>query len=301
MKVLVADDDRMIRNIVKKNLLIWGYSVVEAADGDEAWHILNQPDAPGIMLTDWEMPGLNGMELCRKVSANIETNYVYQIVLTAKTDHQSMVDIMRVGADDFIRKPFNNEELEVRVRAGLRIVELQERLKNLLRHDGMTGALNHAASMSEIKKLATPVTRIPAYHVLLMCDLDHFKRVNDEHGHLFGDEVLTQTVARLQHTVGARGMVGRYGGEEFVVILPNCMIKEGVDIGERCLRAVRDQQYQYENKSIQVTISIGGSVWWEAGEDNWSPERWIKAADTALYMAKSNGRDRLEFPVWEII
>ena len=127
MKVLVADDDRMIRNIVKKNLLIWGYSVVEAADGDEAWHILNQPDAPGIMLTDWEMPGLNGMELCRKVSANIETNYVYQIVLTAKTDHQSMVDIMRVGADDFIRKPFNNEELEVRVRAGLRIVELQER------------------------------------------------------------------------------------------------------------------------------------------------------------------------------
>ncbi|MEI6285789.1 MAG: diguanylate cyclase [Bacillota bacterium] len=301
MKVLIADDDRMIRNIVKKKLLTWGYSVVEAADGNEAWRILNAPDAPSIILTDWEMPGMDGMALCRKISDNIDVHYVYQIVLTGKTDRQSMLDIMRVGADDFVRKPFDNEELEVRIRAGCRIVELQQRLTSLLRHDGMTGALNHAASMSEVKKLVAYSVKNPAYNVMLMCDLDFFKRVNDENGHLFGDEVLRETVVRLKAAVGERGMVGRYGGEEFIIILPNCQVKEGVEIGERCLNVIRDQKFCCDDNCINVTISIGGAVWWEAGADTWSPDRWLKAADSALYMAKHNGRNRLEFPVWEII
>ena len=301
MKVLIADDDRMIRNLVKKDLLAWGYTVVEAADGIEAWNILNAPDAPPLVLLDWEMPGMDGMELCRKISSNIDVQYVYQIVLTGKSDQQSMLDIMRIGADDFIRKPFNHEELEVRVRAGVRIVELQQRLVHLLRHDGMTGALNHAAAMSEIKKMVAHSLRNPAYNVMLMCDLDFFKKVNDENGHIFGDEVLRETVRRLKETVGERGSVGRYGGEEFVILLPDCQVKEGVAIGERCIRAIREPAFCCEDRCINVTISIGGAVWWEAGADSWSPDRWLKAADSALYMAKHNGRNRLEFPVWEII
>ncbi|MCD6288825.1 MAG: response regulator, partial [Candidatus Hydrogenedentes bacterium] len=207
MKVLVADDDVTSRTIVASVLKKWGYDVVTACDGEQAMNILDADEPPAVAVLDWMMPGLDGVEVCRKIKNGRSTDekFVYVILLTAKTATEDLAAAMATGADDYIVKPFNNEELRARVRAGERIAELQHRLieanhrlEKKASHDSLTGLLNRGAILDRLEIELERAKRHKMPLSVAMLDIDHFKQVNDSLGHGVGDEVLRQIARRIE-------------------------------------------------------------------------------------------------------
>ena len=299
MRILIADDDPAFRDLLQERLATWGYDVVVAEDGNEAWEALQADDAPSLAVLDWMMPGMNGIEVCRRVRKEKEEPYTYIILLTSQQQDEDIVAGMEAGADDYITKPFKHSELRVRLRAGRRIIELQnellaarENLREKASHDSLTGLWNHEEILGILGQELARAEREGQCVSVIMADLDHFKMVNDTYGHLAGDAVLRLTAQRMLSLMRGYDFVGRYGGEEFLVILPECCKECSVAFAERLRSCVSSGSMDTPEGMIPVTISIGVTA--SGGERGWDADTLVKAADAALYQAKDNGRNRVE-------
>lgn len=291
MKILIAEDDPIFKAILENNLKKWGYQVVSTSDGGRAWDIINQPDCPNIIVSDWMMPEMDGLELCRKVRAQGASRYVYFIILTAKGEQEDILQGLEAGADDFLTKPIDYVELKYRIRIGERIINLEKKVLELARTDSLTGTLNRRAFMEKLDEELERAARKKIPLSLLMTDIDHFKRVNDQYGHIAGDQVLKQFVSLMAQIIRPYDFIGRYGGEEFILCLPDCSINQGRDIAERMRSKIETtpMQISQNRPPIHITSSFGISSFNSTDEHN--AESLIKKADDALYAAKKDGRN----------
>lgn len=299
MRVLIADDDTISRTVVKALLLKWGYEVMEVGDGNQAWDILKDKDSPHLVLLDWMMPGMDGLELSRRLRQSGTNTYHYIILLTGRDSKEDIIGGLNAGADDYITKPFIPEELELRLRTGKRILDLQQSLKEALevqrfqaQHDRLTGIFNHVEILNILEKELDRARRQNGNLAVIMGDLDRFKKVNDTYGHVAGDAVLVEVAARMKNNIRLYDSAGRYGGEEFLLVLPGCTNEEAIIIANRILESISKEPVIFNNTLIKVTISLGLAVN-RAGETITVTEL-VQLADTALYKAKQNGRNRME-------
>jgi diguanylate cyclase (GGDEF)-like protein len=297
MKILAAEDNPIFQSVLRSMLTKWGYDVVIGRDGEEALAILQSNETPRLAILDWMMPGIDGVEVCRRVRAAGKEPYIYILLLTARTDSQDLVEALEAGADDYLTKPFNTLELRARLRAGRRIVELQEELlvaREALRvqatHDGLTGLLNRAAILEVLQTELARASRESQPVSVLMVDLDHFKRINDHLGHQGGDTVLREAARRMSSATRRYDSIGRYGGEEFLVILPGCTSEGAVAQAERLRAAVGGEPIDLGRQSVPVTCSLGCAC---CSDASCTSDSLVREADGALYGAKEAGRNRI--------
>jgi diguanylate cyclase (GGDEF)-like protein len=300
MKILAAEDNPVFQTMLRNLLTKWGYEAVIVSDGDQAWRHLEGPDPPPLAILDWMMPGADGVELCRRVRASVREPYTYIILLTARTQSEDLVEGIEAGADDYLTKPFNAHELRARLRAGQRILDLQkelltarETLRQQAMQDALTGLWNHGAIFELLDKELARTAREHTSVAVLMVDLDHFKSVNDVHGHLAGDVVLKEAVRRMKNLVRRSDFIGRYGGEEFLVVLPNCESVDATAQAERLRQALAASPVDLPGGSLAITASIGVAC--AGGSPIPRADTLVREADEAMYMAKNNGRNRVEF------
>lgn len=297
MRVLVAEDDAVSRHLLAAFLNKWGYRVVVAADGSEAWEKLQREDAPKLAILDWMMPGMDGLELCQKIRQRSQDKYIYVLLLTAKGQKEDLVSALDAGADDYITKPFDPQELRARVRAGWRIIELQEeliaareRLRDEATHDHLTGLWNRSAILEILHRELARAERQENTLAVIMVDLDHFKEINDKYGHLAGDAVLREAVRRMRSSMRVYDEIGRYGGEEFIAVNPGCDMTGAISVAERIRATVGQDTIDTFDAPIPVTASLGVAINGEGSD----ADSLIRAADAALYRAKNAGRNRIE-------
>lgn len=298
MKVLIAEDDITSCQILEVMLKKWGHEVVVCSDGDQAWAVLQEDDAPRMAILDWVMPGLDGTEICQLVRKAEEggngERYQYIILLTGKTGHENLVAGMEAGADDYIAKPFANSELLARLRAGQRIIELQaeiveakEELRRQSMTDSLTGILNRRAITQCAKDEMARSVRHDSSLTMAVLDIDFFKKVNDTYGHVAGDAVLKDCANCMEENIRTYDQLGRFGGEEFLIVFPGTDGAEAFSISERVRQEIEEHTSFHEGDSIKVTVSIGVAEW-----DRFADlDQWIALADASLYKAKESTRN----------
>ncbi|MGD0775002.1 MAG: diguanylate cyclase [Candidatus Solibacter sp.] len=298
MRILAAEDNPVFQSMLRTMLTKWGYQAVIARSGTEAWNVLQSDDSPRLAVLDWMMPGMDGLEICRRIRSARREPYIYILLLTARTESQDLIEGMDAGADDYLTKPFNAHELRVRLRAGRRILDLQEELlkaREALRdqatHDGLTGLLNRATILENLEDELARAARARNPVSVLMADLDRFKSINDTLGHLAGDAVLREAARRLKSAARRYDSVGRYGGEEFLIVLPGCDAADAAVQAERMREAIGATPFLTSSRPSAVTISLG-----VACSANCAQEALVREADDALYEAKRTGRNRVVVP-----
>ncbi len=297
--ILVAEDDPVSRRVIDHCVRAWGYPVVLAQDGTNAWDLLQAPDAPNLLILDWMMPGLDGPELCRRIRRQAHTRYRYVLLLTAKDEKDDVVAGLEAGADDYLTKPFHVSELGARLRTGMRILHLEDRLMRVQEelnyratHDSLTGLLNRPAILQFLTRELERSRRRRSQVGVLMLDLDRFKQINDLHGHQAGDAVLKEVGQRLRASLRPYDGAGRYGGEEFLIVVPDLAGDYVAAHGERLRQRIASEPVVFGSQRRSVSASVGAVV---SSPAVWlSSEALLSAADTALYRAKSAGRNRVE-------
>lgn len=296
MRVLIAEDDPTSRLLLAKVLEKWGYEVTVTTDGAEAWDVLRSDDSPRLVILDWMMPGMDGIEVCRRVRAMDTRQPPYIILLTALGEKDHVVKGLEAGADDFVGKPYDPAELHARVEVGRRLVELnaelveaQVALKIQACTDALTGLPNRRAILRALDEEVARALRENRDLGVGMLDIDHFKLVNDTLGHAVGDALLRELAQRLESVLRPYDGLGRLGGEEFLIVVPGACKEELRDVLERMRAAIAERPFAIGDGDLAVTVSIGGVV--SAGE---SADGLIAAADDAMYAAKARGRDRVE-------
>jgi len=300
MRVLVAEDSVIYQRLIGTCLRDWGFAPTLVKDGKEAWETLRRPDAPRLVLLDWVLPGLDGLELCRRIrDASPEGSYSYVIVLTGKSGQKEMLEAMQAGADDYIVKPFDEPALRARLSVGRRILDLQEELvsaresmRHAATHDRLTGILNRGEIMEALVREVERGRRDKKPVGLILADIDHFKSVNDTLGHQFGDEVLKEIAHRFRSRLRVYDSVGRYGGEEFLLILPGCDLVNTIVRADELRVHISGLPIVVGKATRTVTASMGVAVTTEPGATG--VEALIGQADRGLYAAKKNGRNRVE-------
>ncbi len=297
--ILIADDDKLSRRILQTTLEKAGYRVVAVDDGVTAARILCQPDGPRLALLDWMMPGMDGLEVIRAVRLQSETQYVHMILLTSRQSKEDIIAGLESGADDYLTKPFDPQELRARLRTGERILRLEDSLVKAREdmrfkatHDPLTCLWNRGMILDFLQREVTRARRDGAKGgvTIVLGDVDHFKKVNDTYGHATGDEVLREVACRLTDSVRSYDAVSRYGGEEFLVVLNGCRTPQGANRAEHMRHAIHDCTVDTASGAVAVSISFG-----VAGTDDWqelNAEQLIHEADIALYRAKALGRNR---------
>jgi len=300
MKILIADDDPLSRRLLEKTLLRAGYDVLAVPNGMAAAEQLCKQDGPRLALLDWEMPELDGPAVCREVRKKKDQGYVYMILLTSKGLKTDIVTGLGSGADDYLTKPFDSGELKARLRTGRRIlhlegrlVEARENMRFKATHDALTSLFNRGVIMELLGREISRSRRERVPTAILLCDVDHFKTINDTHGHLIGDEVLQEAARRLLLSVRSYDYVGRYGGEEFLIILNNCDPVSAPRRAEEIRRSLSDTPVHTSIGPLLVTMSMGVHQ-----TENWgiqSVEELLHQVDSAMYAAKAAGRNRISF------
>jgi diguanylate cyclase (GGDEF)-like protein len=304
MKVLIADDEPNARALLCSIVTRLGHEAEAVNDGTAAWRALERPDAPQLAILDWIMPGMSGLEICRKVRGRGHSPYIYIILLTAVDKPNGLIEGMEAGADDYVTKPFHAEQLSVRLRAGQRILDLQQELLTTQKaleiratHDGLTGLWNHAAILERLAEELNRAARQMGSLGVILLDVDYFKQINDSYGHSVGDQVLKATARRMTFAVRSYDMVGRYGGDEFLIVAPGCDHQTTVQLAERVCAEVTAAPVMVSNGNITVSVSAGATV--ARGGNKIPSGRIVEVADRALYGAKEAGRNRVQWLVSE--
>jgi diguanylate cyclase (GGDEF)-like protein len=289
--VLVADDDAVSRKMLESYLQKWKLNVTTAKDGLYAWHELQKETAPSLIILDWMMPGITGIELCRRIRARKSSHYPYVILLTARDAKQDLVEGLEAGADDYLTKPFDASELRSRLVVGSRILRLQnelmrkeEELRFQALHDRLTGLWNREAILGFMDREISRGKRSGDFVGVLMLDVDHFKSINDNHGHQVGDVVLHEIGQRLVGGMRSYDWAGRYGGEEFLVLVCNCNAEILAMCAERLRDAISREPIRAAGLELPVTISIGTAL--SSKGNLLTGDQMVGIADAALYRAK---------------
>jgi diguanylate cyclase (GGDEF)-like protein len=296
MRILIADDDALSLRLLERTLERDGYEVTAVQNGRLAAEHLCRPDGPRLALLDWVMPELDGPAVCREVRQKREQVYVHMVLLTSKESKQDVIEGLESGADDYLIKPFDPAELKARLRTGLRILQLEDRLVEAREdmrfkatHDPLTGLFNRGVIMDLLSRELSRAHREDGCTSILLGDVDRFKNVNDTLGHVTGDEVLREIARRLLESVRSYDFVGRYGGEEFLVVLNNCNLPAALQRAEQIRRAIASAPVQTARGPVPVTMSLGILASTEWGV--LPVEELLREADAALYKAKAAGRN----------
>jgi diguanylate cyclase (GGDEF)-like protein len=300
-RILIADDDPVVCRLLSGLLTKWGYEVEVTHNGVDARFELLRHDAPQLAILDWMMPGLDGTQVIRQLRASRRAQYTYVILLTARGQKEDLLEGLSAGADDFLKKPFDAQELRARLHVGRRVLDLERRLLSALEtaehratHDFLSGIFNRVAIVELLVREASRCARDRQPMSVLMVDIDHFKSVNDTWGHFAGDQVIRQLAERMARFLRPYDSIGRFGGEEFLVLTPNCGPGEAMEVAERVRLGIAMDPMAAGPHSIQVTASIGVSTVTEAFPD---VNLALRAADCAMYEAKRKGRNRSEYCV----
>jgi two-component system cell cycle response regulator len=295
-RILIAEDDPISRRMLQAFLMKWGYQVEVVADGAEALATLEEPNGPQLAVLDWMMPRLEGPQICRMVRELSDRPYIYILLLTARGQKDDLLRGLESGADDYLTKPFDSQELRARLRVGERILDLQrnliaarEELRFSATHDVLTGILNRAAVMESTQRECARQDRDGGPFSVILLDLDHFKSINDTYGHLCGDQVLREAARRIAACVRTYDTVGRYGGEEFLVVAPTTDGQGSLALAERIRHAIDQPPFETEVGPVGITASCG--VAGSACCDLPTASSLLRLADEALYRAKANGRN----------
>ena len=304
-RILIVDDHEDNVELLRARLESWGYATDSAGDGDEALTKIDQA-APDLILLDVMMPKVDGMEVARRVKGNRRLPFIPIIMQTALDTTESKVEGLEAGADDYITKPIDFAELKARVNSMLRIKKLQDaleererqlleanqRLRHMSQTDALTGLDNRRQLEDRLEEMFEHARRLNEPFACVMCDLDRFKSVNDEYGHQAGDAVLKQFARILKGEVREIDRAGRFGGEEFMLLLPGTVLDAGVTFAERVRKQVEAHTFTFDGTSIRRTASFGVSAW---PHPRIPPDcdALVRAADDALYVAKEMGRNRV--------
>jgi two-component system, cell cycle response regulator len=300
MQTLVVDDSPVYRQILASHLEEWGFPFTIAKDGSEAWALLQRPDSPRLVLLDWVLPDIDGVELCRRIRLqSAAKSYSYIILLTGKDGKRDLLEAMQAGADDYLVKPFDQLELKARLLVGKRIVNLHkelvsahESMRYAATHDSLTGLMNRGETLDFLNRELERAKRSGKPLSIILADVDHFKKVNDTLGHLYGDEALKEVATRLRSKLRVYDGVGRYGGEEFLLILADCDLMSALIKADDLRACVSSRPIVSSRASSNITVSMGIAVSTDhpAGDIG----ALLNQADRGLYAAKQNGRNRVE-------
>jgi len=293
MKILIAEDDIISCRALEKNLQDWDYEVIVTKNGEEAWDIIKRG---GIRLAilDWTMPKMDGLELCHKIRHEYQqekSEYLYIILLTGRDLQEDIITGLSAGADDYMTKPFSYHELKVRIHNGVRIIALEDSRLKMANTDSLTQLWNRKKIMEILEEELNRNYREGKSVGVVMLDIDYFKKINDTHGHVAGDKVLIEVASRLKKALRNYDKIGRYGGDELLIVLPYCDKIYVQSIGERLRKAVCTEKIETGASSLTASISIGISV--SAISSKKPATDLIKESDQALYQAKEGGRNRV--------
>jgi len=296
MKILIADDDRLSRKLLEKILQRASYDVIAVENGRQAADHLCEPDGPRLALLDWMMPELDGPGVCRMVRRLRKLSYVHMILLTSKESKQDVIQGLQSGADDYLVKPCDPEELKARLRTGLRILQLEDKLVEAREdmrfkatHDTLTGLFNRGVILDLLGRELARTQREQGCTSILMGDVDYFKKINDTYGHPVGDEVLKEIARRLLASVRSYDFVGRYGGEEFLIVLNSCDASFALARAETIRKTVAQDPVPTSRGLVAVTMSFG-----VLSSKDWGArplEDLLHETDAALYASKAAGRN----------
>ncbi len=300
INILIAEDDPVSRQILEKTLKQWDYFVQTVDNGTDAWEVINRDNPPRLLILDWVMPGMDGTEICRKVREREDDYYTYILLLTANAEKDQVIIGLEAGADDYIVKPYNPVELKARISNGARIIAMQQEListrdalKIQATHDNLTGLWNRATIFELLEMELAREARDLSPVGVLMIDLDHFKEINDTHGHLIGDQILAEFANRLNESVRSYDLVGRYGGDEFMIVLPKCSTEQAINLAKRVVKHVEAYPIETDAGPLNISASVGVTA--TAGDDHVHQDHLVSRADQALYQAKKNPQDRVAF------
>lgn len=298
-RVLIAEDDPITRMMLGATLSSWGVETIQVGDGDEALKVMQSEDPPRLALLDWIMPGKDGPQVCKELRTGAPEPYIYTILLTSMDRKEDLITGLESGADDYLIKPYDPSELRVRLKAGERIVRLQaelisarEALRIQATRDSLTGLLNRRAMHDSFEEQLSRARRKSEFVSVLLVDIDHFKRINDTYGHDAGDTVLVEVSQRMNNSIRKYDILSRHGGEEFLLLFPECNVEQGQAIAQKLREVVRGKSVSLDNgTTLQVTASMG-LLTLVPGEEH-TQSQLVNAADEALYEAKQTGRDRV--------
>jgi two-component system, cell cycle response regulator len=297
--ILLAEDDPVTRMLMTRFLKNAGYEVDAVANGSEALDKMTQRYYP-MLVTDWEMPEMDGIALCKAVRNMQLDGYVYALLLTARDAKEHIIAGLEAGADDYLVKPVHEPELIARLNAGRRILALEhslrvanQRNRILSITDALTGAYNRRYLMEQLPREVERCRRYAYPLSVLMCDLDHFKQVNDQRGHSAGDDVLQQFTSRAQKSIRSNSdWIARYGGEEFLIVLPETEHRDGLIVAEKIRAIVDSVPFTTRGGEVAVTASFGIASTGRNGPDlSLKVESLIRVADECLYKSKLAGRN----------
>jgi two-component system cell cycle response regulator len=307
MKVLIVDDDPVSRLVVEAALVSLGHECLSAEGGEAGWKLFSE-EQPDVVISDWIMPDLNGLELCRRIRSNEGTGYCSFLVLTSLDDKKSVREGILAGADDYLTKPLKVDELELRLITAARLNALhrhladqQKRLEALneelqltARIDTLTGLGNRLRLNEDLATLFSRMHRYGAGCCVGVLDLDGFKRYNDLYGHLEGDRALKAVAKEIAERIRASDAAYRFGGEEFVCLFPELPLASAGKVLERIRQGIQDLSIPHSGNPPFNVVTISAGVAEARPADRARPERIIDGADQALYRAKANGRNRVE-------
>lgn len=298
-RVLLADDEPVQRMLIGRMLTRAGYEVIAAEDGQQALQLMQSGNI-SLLVTDWEMPNLDGIGLCRAVRSMQLSHYVYTIVVTSRDAVEHVVMGLQSGADDYLTKPVTEPELLARLNAGKRLVEMERSLRaaneenrRLSITDALTGVFNRRYLMDQLDREIERSQRYQRPLSLFLCDVDHFKRINDNYGHQCGDETLIKFAEVLRTGLRDTDWLARYGGEEFVVVLPETDVHAASHVAERCRALLAQSPLKLESRSLPVTASFGVAGWEQGTPPTAETDKLIAVADAGVYTSKANGRNQV--------
>ncbi len=299
--ILIVEDDPVSRRLLEKTLVKAGHEFVSVENGRKALEEFKERFFP-IVLTDWTMPEMNGLELCRAIRERTNTGYVFTVLLTAKDSKDDIVAGLEAGADDYLTKPVNQAELIARIKTGIRILELEKSLKRanekiriLSITDPLTGCYNRGYMTERLPQEIKRAKRYRHSLSLVLCDIDHFKKINDTYGHQVGDRILKEFVQWINESIrDGVDWLARYGGEEFLIVVPETDTKGACCVAERLRRMLSQKAIGIQGEKIHITASFGVTgLDPDTPDEKISPEALITQADECLYQAKQEGRNRV--------